>query len=277
MSDIMPKKRNVEESLVEHFQCPVCYEFMDKMILNCPNGHSMCNLCISKLTRCPICKIKLAVTYRNINMEKASKTMKEWLAIHGNMDKSMSPAVVCAARRRQRRSLGSPLKREPSNDFLSKSLIQCPYSSCCYFTEQLLQLKIHIQNWHSSDTRQISNHTNHPKQANIKVSLYWDIASAYSMFTLSAPEVCFVVYIVRTPDSIHKSSHFINVLAISDQTCMYKFTCGHASKFCMFYQGRRQAQEGLEVNSSSVERVLRSGTAWFFTTLYISKVANLCS
>ncbi|CAL8130078.1 unnamed protein product [Orchesella dallaii] len=39
-------------------ECPICFEVPEKEIYQCPEGHTVCNVCISKLTECPTCRTK---------------------------------------------------------------------------------------------------------------------------------------------------------------------------------------------------------------------------
>ncbi|CAL8130076.1 unnamed protein product [Orchesella dallaii] len=44
---------------MENFRdCPICFEVPEKEIYQCPDGHTVCNVCISKLTECPTCRTK---------------------------------------------------------------------------------------------------------------------------------------------------------------------------------------------------------------------------
>ena len=46
-------------SIIEEFECPVCYEYIAPPFTQCIEGHSMCINCYYKVTSCPICRSKL--------------------------------------------------------------------------------------------------------------------------------------------------------------------------------------------------------------------------
>ncbi|KAB0346206.1 hypothetical protein FD755_024149 [Muntiacus reevesi] len=57
--------------LARLFECPVCFDYVLPPILQCHNGHLVCNDCRRKLTRCPTCRDPLT-SIRNLAMEKVA-------------------------------------------------------------------------------------------------------------------------------------------------------------------------------------------------------------
>lgn len=56
-----------------NFTCPVCFELILLNIYNCSNSHIICNICYSKINKCPICRVNLF--YKNIVLEKIINTL----------------------------------------------------------------------------------------------------------------------------------------------------------------------------------------------------------
>lgn len=65
------KKANQEESgktatdvefdnTPDEFKCPVCFEVFRDKVLQCTNGHCICDLCLEFLKVCPECRLGLA-------------------------------------------------------------------------------------------------------------------------------------------------------------------------------------------------------------------------
>ncbi|PNF31834.1 E3 ubiquitin-protein ligase SIAH1B [Cryptotermes secundus] len=65
----------VQEDLASEFQCPVCCNYIQTPILQCPNGHVICTNCRLKFTCCPICRARLGNS-RNLLVEKITRTLK---------------------------------------------------------------------------------------------------------------------------------------------------------------------------------------------------------
>jgi hypothetical protein len=53
-------------------ECPVCLDTMRAPILQCQNGHNICNVCKLKLRNCPICRARFIET-RSLALEKLSQ------------------------------------------------------------------------------------------------------------------------------------------------------------------------------------------------------------
>ncbi|XP_004711279.3 E3 ubiquitin-protein ligase SIAH1-like [Echinops telfairi] len=56
---------------VSLFECPVCYDSVLPPILQCKNGHLVCNNCRPKLDICPTCRVLLG-SIRNLALEKVA-------------------------------------------------------------------------------------------------------------------------------------------------------------------------------------------------------------
>ncbi|CAG7820755.1 unnamed protein product [Allacma fusca] len=53
------------------YECPVCYEKLYSPIYQCYNGHLICNHCIDKVERCPVCRDRMpGRRIRNLEVEK---------------------------------------------------------------------------------------------------------------------------------------------------------------------------------------------------------------
>ncbi|KAF7492302.1 hypothetical protein SSS_10102 [Sarcoptes scabiei] len=57
------------------YECPVCFEYILPPILQCQNGHLVCQPCRKKLTYCPTCRICIDSEIRNLQMEKIASTV----------------------------------------------------------------------------------------------------------------------------------------------------------------------------------------------------------
>jgi hypothetical protein len=81
-------------------ECPVCMDAMRAPILQCQNGHNVCNVCKLKLRNCPTCRAEFIET-RNLALEKLSQRIRfpcansqrgciEKLSIHNIMKHQIS-------------------------------------------------------------------------------------------------------------------------------------------------------------------------------------------
>lgn len=61
--------------LTSLFECPVCFDYVLPPILQCQNGHLVCQTCRQKITCCPTCRVPIASNIRNLPMEKLASTM----------------------------------------------------------------------------------------------------------------------------------------------------------------------------------------------------------
>lgn len=70
---IPPNSENQEldEKLLNYFECPVCSHFMKPPIFQCLSGHSICNYCRPKVVQCPSCRANFGAT-RNYTLEDLS-------------------------------------------------------------------------------------------------------------------------------------------------------------------------------------------------------------
>ena len=63
------------QELTSLFECPVCFDYVLPPILQCQNGHLVCQTCRQKITCCPTCRVPIASNIRNLPMEKLASTM----------------------------------------------------------------------------------------------------------------------------------------------------------------------------------------------------------
>lgn len=61
--------------LTSLFECPVCFDYVLPPILQCQNGHLVCQTCRQKITCCPTCRVPIGSNIRNLPMEKLASTM----------------------------------------------------------------------------------------------------------------------------------------------------------------------------------------------------------
>ena len=61
--------------LTSLFECPVCFDYVLPPILQCQNGHLVCQNCRQKITCCPTCRVPISSNIRNLPMEKLASTM----------------------------------------------------------------------------------------------------------------------------------------------------------------------------------------------------------
>ena len=62
--------------LASLFECPVCFEYVLPPILQCQNGHLVCQSCRQRITSCPTCRIQITTNIRNLQMEKLASTVQ---------------------------------------------------------------------------------------------------------------------------------------------------------------------------------------------------------
>lgn len=61
------------ESLISHFDCPVCHDWVTPPVIQCRKGHIVCGPCKSKgLKACPICKQRFS-DVPNLMIEQVRK------------------------------------------------------------------------------------------------------------------------------------------------------------------------------------------------------------
>ncbi|KAF5275164.1 hypothetical protein FQR65_LT04196 [Abscondita terminalis] len=66
---------DIDETLLNVFECPVCKNYMKPPIFQCSKGHSICNFCKSKLVCCPICRLSIKDA-RNYSLETLCDRIK---------------------------------------------------------------------------------------------------------------------------------------------------------------------------------------------------------
>lgn len=56
-------------------QCPICIEYFTIPIYQCDSGHSICEHCAQKTTRCPTCRASIGRKLRNYHLEQQLLTL----------------------------------------------------------------------------------------------------------------------------------------------------------------------------------------------------------
>ncbi|KAL1502092.1 hypothetical protein ABEB36_007289 [Hypothenemus hampei] len=84
--------KNMDTSLIEYLECPICYDFMSGQIMICVKGHSICHECYRRMNEegrflCPTCHNGI-LGNRNITLEKVSSKIKALMEVNNN-------AVLC--------------------------------------------------------------------------------------------------------------------------------------------------------------------------------------
>lgn len=74
---VAPNAENEEldEKLLNYFECPVCSHFMKPPIYQCLSGHSICSYCRPKVGQCPTCRSSFGST-RNYTLEALSNGVR---------------------------------------------------------------------------------------------------------------------------------------------------------------------------------------------------------
>lgn len=70
-----PKSSMTNDELASLFECPVCFDYIVPPILQCQNGHLVCQPCKLRLTTCPSCRVQITSNIRNLQMEKVASTI----------------------------------------------------------------------------------------------------------------------------------------------------------------------------------------------------------
>lgn len=65
----------INNEIASLFECPVCFEHVLPPIMQCQNGHLLCQACRSKLNTCPTCRIHITTNIRNLQMEKLATSI----------------------------------------------------------------------------------------------------------------------------------------------------------------------------------------------------------
>ncbi|CAG9759744.1 unnamed protein product [Ceutorhynchus assimilis] len=260
----------MDDSLLEYFTCPVCFVYMNKKIYICTNGHSVCGCCQTKISKCPICKVKVD-SKRNITLEKAAKRFQE---LKAKQDAIATGDNSGALTRKQRFSLGSALPNRMEEQFETNN-IPCPVSNCRYYTKHLMQLKIHLGNFHSERLIPIKKGPSIRSEDLMTITARFDPFGTQKVCLVTITDAIFVIYIIRV-NLASRISYYLNVLTVSDTTSMYKFSCKHSSQFSMFYRSQPKPQEGIEIDSNTLETERRKNCGCVHSVnIHIKKVATL--
>ena len=66
------------KEFMKFFECPVCRQYPDDdVLLQCYNGHSGCQACYSRLTKCPVCRLTLKSQVKTISNEMLALMKRE--------------------------------------------------------------------------------------------------------------------------------------------------------------------------------------------------------
>jgi hypothetical protein len=75
MASKSPEAVPISPEILSQLECPVCYEsFIGQKIYVCSTGHSVCESCLPKLTKCPTCNGPLS-KIRAYGLEKLADTV----------------------------------------------------------------------------------------------------------------------------------------------------------------------------------------------------------
>jgi len=68
----MAAKNTGKEKAHQILDCPVCYELPKPPVYRCLNGHIICNMCYSRISNCPVCRVLVCKVkpIRNLTAEK---------------------------------------------------------------------------------------------------------------------------------------------------------------------------------------------------------------
>lgn len=130
------KKSNCEldERLLQYFECPVCKNFMKPPIFQCQSGHSICNLCRPRLEKCPTCRTMFGST-RNFSLEGLTSGIQYPCGYHdlGCMEKLLAAEII---------------KHESVCHFKPYS---CPFPNCSLTGKHNTMVQ-HLKDFHMENT-----------------------------------------------------------------------------------------------------------------------------
>ncbi|GAA0173051.1 ubiquitin-protein ligase [Lithospermum erythrorhizon] len=119
----------------ELLECPVCMNMMYPPILQCPNGHTVCSKCKSKVRFCPICRHELG-NIRCLALEKVAESLE-------------LPCVYQILGCQEIFPYHNRLRHEQNCKFHP---FTCPYAGAdCPVTGQIKYLVEHLKNDHNVD------------------------------------------------------------------------------------------------------------------------------
>lgn len=59
------------------FECPICFDYAVPPIYQCQNGHLVCQVCSSKITHCPTCRVPVSQpSIRNLQLDRLANTFQ---------------------------------------------------------------------------------------------------------------------------------------------------------------------------------------------------------
>ncbi|GJW35793.1 E3 ubiquitin protein ligase SINAT2-like protein [Tanacetum coccineum] len=72
----LEKEKLVFNNVSELLECPVCVTIMSAPIYQCPNGHTLCSMCKSRVENCcPVCRTDMG-SIRCLALEKVAKPLE---------------------------------------------------------------------------------------------------------------------------------------------------------------------------------------------------------
>ncbi|XP_065171718.1 E3 ubiquitin-protein ligase Siah2-like [Atheta coriaria] len=72
----MEALKALNDKILADFECVVCTEYMHPPIIQCIEGHSVCNECYKKLGSCPTCRQKFNTECRPLVLERLHNKIK---------------------------------------------------------------------------------------------------------------------------------------------------------------------------------------------------------
>lgn len=135
------KQHPSQQDLTALFECPVCFDYVVPPILQCQNGHLVCQPCRTKMSysTCPTCRVSIGSlpSIRNLQLERLASTLF-FPCKHSN--------TGCAVKL----SCTNKLDHEDSCKYKPYPC-PCPGTSCNW-VGQLDQVMTHLTNQHKSIT-----------------------------------------------------------------------------------------------------------------------------
>ncbi|KAF2891715.1 hypothetical protein ILUMI_14458 [Ignelater luminosus] len=155
------KNPEIDDKILKHLECVVCNYLIKPPIYQCSVGHSMCNTCLQKLQKCPLCQARYIGT-RNFTLEALCEDIR----------------FPCTYRTRGCRAnlLLTELERHESA-CLSKPFV-CPLFRECVWMGSLCKHEAHLKLSHRD--KLIFNSYN---KTHIKISTTENILEMYCMIT----------------------------------------------------------------------------------------------
>ncbi|EDV28832.1 E3 ubiquitin-protein ligase SIAH2 [Trichoplax sp. H2] len=121
-------------SIINLFECPVCYDYVLPPIKQCTRGHLICEKCRLKILKCPVCNETFETDVRNLQMEKLARTL----------------VFPCKFRQSGCQLCFSPDERKIHEDSCPFRIYSCPFPITCRWQGSLDSVVSHIVNSHKT-------------------------------------------------------------------------------------------------------------------------------